>query len=347
MNPAAPAVLALTLLAGGALAGCAGSGAPARPSRGAAGPAPATGAPTGRTGGQAAAQAGKAAPSAGCGRQAAASTGRHSFGGRSYLLTLPQGGDRTPAPLIVDLHGLRSNGFQQALYGRLANAGPARGFVVAEPEGGPGRRGWRLPGMADGAADIAYVAALLDHLERTLCVDRRGEFAAGFSNGAGLSAALVCGLPGRLAGIAPVAGLNLARPCAGARPATIVAFHGTTDPIVPYGGGEPFGGDRRQVPDWMRPLSGSFALPPVAALAGRWARTFGCRATARDAPGPSVAHLARTGCRGGARVELYSVTGGGHTWPGSLPIGLGTTTGQIDATRLILDAFSRTRAVGR
>ncbi|MEU5877216.1 PHB depolymerase family esterase [Spirillospora sp. NPDC047279] len=284
-------------------------------------------------------------PSSGCeGHKAAsAATGQHSFGGRSYLLTLPGNhGGRTPVPLVVDLHGLRSTGFQQAVYGRMATVGSARGFAVVEPESAGDRTGWKLPGMTGGAADIAYVGALLDHLERTLCLDRRREFATGFSNGAGLSAALVCGLRGRLAAVAPVAGLNLARPCATARPTTIITFHGTADRVLPYRGGAPFGGDRRQIPGWMMPTNGVFVLPAVPTLAEGWARTFACAKTRRDVPARGIVRVSRTGCKAGVRVELYTVRSGGHTWPGGLPLGLGRTTDQMDATKLILDAFSRT-----
>ncbi|MFI0357900.1 alpha/beta hydrolase family esterase [Actinomadura sp. 9N407] len=279
--------------------------------------------------------------SKGCAKPAPA-TGRHTYGGRSYLLKRPDGDGRTPAPLIVDLHGLHSSAFQQAVYGRVANAGAARGFLVVEPDGAPGRKGWKLPGMAGGSADVSYIRGLLDHLESTLCVDRSREYATGFSNGAGLATALVCALPGRLAGVAAVAGLNLARPCADARPTTILAFHGTADRIIPYRGGEPFRGDRGRIPAWMRPSDGSFDLPSVAGLAGRWAKTFGCGTAVRDAAGSQVTHLSHPGCEGGARVDLYTVTGGGHTWPGSFAIGsIGATTGQIDATKIALDAFTR------
>ncbi|GAA1554420.1 PHB depolymerase family esterase [Actinomadura kijaniata] len=314
------------LAVGVALGGCS-SGTPDPPRR--ASPSPVSPSPV-------------ADASDGCGRRSPG-TGRHAFGGRPYALTLPPYDGRTPVPLVLDLHGLNSNAFQQALYGRMASAGPQRGFAVVQPEAARGRGGWKLPGMTGGDADVAYVGRLLDHLEGTLCVDRRRVFATGFSNGAGLSAALVCGLRGRLAAVAPVAGLNLARPCAGARPTTIVAFHGTGDPVVPYGGGEPFGGDRARIPAWMRPVDGVFALPPVPAVAGQWARTFGCGPGERSTVGGEVRRVRYAGCRDGVRVELHTVAGGGHSWPGSFSIGAGAATARVDATRLALDAFAGTR----
>jgi polyhydroxybutyrate depolymerase len=282
-------------------------------------------------------------PSEGCRRPAPPPSAQRTFDGRTYLLKRPNNDGRSPAPLILDLHGLRSTAFAQALYGRMADTGAARGFIVVEPGSDVARQGWKLPGMLDGSADIAAMSALLDHLENTLCVDESRVFATGLSNGAGLATALICGLDGRLAGVAPVAGFNLARPCAGARPTTIVAFHGTADRIVPYEGGEPFGGDRAQIPAWMRPYDGVFALPSVGDSTAAWARAFRCRRQDR-APvgrGGEVTRLGHSGCADGVRVDLYTVTGGGHTWPGAFPVGLGRTTAQIHATTIILDAFGR------
>jgi polyhydroxybutyrate depolymerase len=44
------------------------------------------------------------------------------------------------------------------------------------------------------------------------------------------------------------------------------------------------------------------------------------------------------GCDDGIDVELYSVEGGGHTWPGSA-IEIGPTTKTVDATKIALDFF--------
>jgi polyhydroxybutyrate depolymerase len=52
-----------------------------------------------------------------------------------------------------------------------------------------------------------------------------------------------------------------------------------------------------------------------------------------------------SGCHGGSAVVLYSVLGGGHTWPGSpitLSVGtFGATTHQIDATGAMLAFFAQ------
>jgi polyhydroxybutyrate depolymerase len=48
------------------------------------------------------------------------------------------------------------------------------------------------------------------------------------------------------------------------------------------------------------------------------------------------------GCKGGADVNLCTVTGGGHTWPGGEPVpALGHTTTDIVATDAMWDFFLR------
>jgi polyhydroxybutyrate depolymerase len=48
-----------------------------------------------------------------------------------------------------------------------------------------------------------------------------------------------------------------------------------------------------------------------------------------------------TGCTGGSAVVFYIIVGGGHTWPGAIPIPrLGLTTEQIKASDVIWKFFA-------
>jgi polyhydroxybutyrate depolymerase len=56
-----------------------------------------------------------------------------------------------------------------------------------------------------------------------------------------------------------------------------------------------------------------------------------------------VQHVAYPHCPANGTVELYRVVGGGHTWPGAIPVNpsrLGSTTESIDATTLMLRFFA-------
>jgi len=72
-----------------------------------------------------------------------------------------------------------------------------------------------------------------------------------------------------------------------------------------------------------------------------WAKVDGCSATFRDEKISSeVTRRLWTGCGRGKAPVFYIINGGGHTWPGSIPVArLGPTTTQIDASATIWDFF--------
>jgi polyhydroxybutyrate depolymerase len=82
---------------------------------------------------------------------------------------------------------------------------------------------------------------------------------------------------------------------------------------------------------------------------GFWATLAGCTGTpvTTDEPdrvpdGTRVGHTTFLGCREGRSVELYTIEGGGHTWPGGPEAGrrVGRVTREIDATELIWTFFA-------
>ncbi|MFG1969629.1 alpha/beta hydrolase family esterase [Nonomuraea fuscirosea] len=281
----------------------------------------------------------QAASTSGCQAATRLEPGTHRLGHagleRRFLLSVPDGDG--PHPVILDLHGLNSTASRQTAYSRLAEEGSRRGYIVATPQAADGRMGWTLP-HTGGPDDAAFLAALLDHLRRNLCVDPGREFAAGMSYGAAMSAALICALDGRLAAVAAVAGLNIVRPCERAVPTTIVAFHGTADRIVPYRGGHP-------LPDAtgdLRALADLVVLDPVQRAADGWAARLGCAGRTTRSLTRQVRLREWTSCPAGVTLRLYTVEGGGHTWPGGIELPwLGATARDLDATGLILDTFDR------
>ncbi|PZG03404.1 alpha/beta hydrolase family esterase [Nonomuraea aridisoli] len=209
--------------------------------------------------------------------------------------------------------------------------------MVATPQAADGRMGWTLP-RTGGPDDTAFLTALLEHLRRNLCVDERRQFAAGMSYGAAMAVSLVCAMDGRLSAVAAVAGLNIVRPCRQAAPTTIVAFHGTGDQVVPYQGGHPL----RSAPRDLRSLGRLVTLEPVESAAEGWAARLGCTGRATARPAADVRLRRWRSCPGGATLALYTVEGGGHTWPGSADVPrLGPVSRDLDATAVILDAFDR------
>lgn len=259
---------------------------------------------------------------------------------RQYRVAVPEDPTaKRPLPLILNFHGANSSAVGQAVYSQLEEKGPARGFVVVTPNAGdppvwddPATRPKRTFVEASDA-NLTFTSALIDNARATLCIDPRRIYATGFSNGAGMSAYLGCKLSGQLAAIAPVSGVNLAEPCPRGTPMSVIAFHGTGDASVAYGGGL---GAVAGLPDKD--------LPSVETAVQAWAGRAGCRTKpARQAIGTEVQRSAYRGCARGTSVVLYAVTNGGHTWPGSnidVPMN-GHTTQDINAADLILEFFSR------
>ena len=172
---------------------------------------------------------------------------------------------------------------------------------------------------------------LVAQIESAYCVDANRVFATGYSRGAWLSADVGCGLPGTFAALALVAGDERPAQC---RPIPVTAFHGTEDPNVPYQPGDVMTQGTK---------TGVTVIGTVASMA-EWAELDGCRADPTvEKLGADVEHRTYPGCAGDAQVELYTIVGGGHTWPGSeikVP-SFGATTNTIDATDLIVRFFLR------
>ena len=73
-----------------------------------------------------------------------------------------------------------------------------------------------------------------------------------------------------------------------------------------------------------------------------WAAYNGCGKQFTDTRlGSEVRRRTWKGCKAGGAATFYIIDGGGHTWPGSIPLpGLGPTTKQINASAVIWKFFS-------
>jgi polyhydroxybutyrate depolymerase len=193
--------------------------------------------------------------------------------------------------------------------------------VAAEALGGR----WELAGAG---ADADFLTALVDDLEQRYCVDRNRVHLIGMSLGAWKAAVTACASGGRFASAALVTVEVFPGTC---EPLPVIAFHGRADPTVPYETGDP-----------LAASSPNAALPGAEENIAQWANSGGCD------PEPELTEIGDDvelrrfeGCDLGIGVELYSIDGGGHTWPGA-DIDLGPaelTTDTIDATALALDWF--------
>jgi polyhydroxybutyrate depolymerase len=217
-------------------------------------------------------------------------------GTRTARVHLPAHGPRNNLPLVIALHGAYGNGAFMERYSGFSRLAERDGFAVVYPDA----RGnfWTLsPGK--GPDDVAFVKALLDRLEAGGCIDKTRVYAAGVSNGGGLTARLGCELSGRLAAVAAVAGGYGDLPeCRPDHRLSVLEIHGTADAVVPYHAA------RGDVLEWLQ----------------RWVARDGCRPTARrSAVVARVRRYTWSGCRMGSAVEHLAIAGGTHAWPGADP----------------------------
>ncbi len=265
-----------------------------------------------------------ASPSTGCAAATPAAPGTVSLtpaiGGRprTAIVHVPTGYSAPKAvPLVVNMHGSQSTAAEQeGLTGMDATA-DADTFIVVYPQADiPAGTGyeWNVPGqpLFGGAAvpagspdDVSFIEQLVGTLEQKYCIDQRRVFATGFSGGARMASQLGCDASTVFGAVAPVSGLRLPTPCPSTRPVPVVAFHGTADRVDPYtGNGQKY---------WTYSV-------PVAA--GKWAVHNGCPKSATNStPAAGVSLTTYAPCSAGSEVQLYSIVGEGHEWPGgpSLP----------------------------
>ena len=184
---------------------------------------------------------------------------------------------------------------------------------------------------------VGYLDALISFVLANYPINPRRVYLAGLSSGAFMSIRMACNSSERIAAIFAVAASirGAERPeCTATRAMPIGLINGTLDNVVPYDGFPAF------VPNTPPNLTGAIDT------AGFWGDRNGCTTmpvemlALPDASndGTTVSRRRYLGCAADRPVTLYTVTGGGHTWPGTpfaaYTIGLGPTSQDISATEL-------------
>lgn len=274
---------------------------------------------------------------------------------RQYIVHLPATyapSNNAPTPLIIAFHGQSQPAWSMEKISELSNPDFNKNSIIAYPEGmnvqSPGVQ-WLGDPLAPNSTvidDRIFVSELLDHLSSTLCIDEQRIYAAGLSNGGGLTGLLMCDseLNKRFAAFATVAGAFYpdgslteplfqadCRPGLGGRVMPYLNLHGDADGVVSYNGTNTPPPASIPVPEWVE----------------SWAERNGCGGSAISGAEGGTVEEWKWRCRGKQDAVVHrKIEGFGHGWPSKKNQGepfetlRGGPTGW-DATPLILEWFGK------
>jgi polyhydroxybutyrate depolymerase len=276
---------------------------------------------------------------------------------RTFHVRIPSLYDKAvKMPLVIALHGRGGNGESMVLVTRKGfdKLAERDGFIVAYPDGielnwNDGRMDEESNDRAhrENIDDVGFISALIDYMIKEYNTDPNRVYVTGISNGAIMSYRLACELAYKITAIAPVDGnipLQLSHECSPSGPVSVLAINNVNDPLVPFEGGEIYGHFHRVKLGKVLSVNESI---------GFWVNQNKCSTVPivteepdRDPKdGTRVTRKKYISDNNGTEVILYSVDGGGHTWPGGvqyLPAWvIGKTSRDIDANEVIWDFFKK------
>jgi len=252
-----------------------------------------------------------------------------SLDGSERTYFLHPGSASTKAGLVLLLHGAGGYGGGIERRTRFDAVAERAGVVVAYPDAMAAV--WHDGWWSSSGDDVRFLTALADLLVAEFSIDPARVYAAGFSNGACMAHRLACESD-RFAAVAAVSGnmpSDMANRCSNGKAVSVIDLHGTDDATVPYD-------------------------VQLTRTIGHWVTHDECAEPGETVQlpdtdpddGTRVRVESHARCRAGAEVALYTVEGGGHTWPGEdlqwfrlrRP---GNISRDIDASQIVLDFLLR------
>lgn len=258
---------------------------------------------------------------------------------RKWVLRLPKDYSETScADVIFSFHGSGSSASAQSRYADFTKIADRQGVILVMPDANKVYLDQKHPlasywdhaweaNLRRRDDDIDFVLELVDHVKREYCA--KAFFATGMSSGGDMVSALACLTDTPFKSFAPVTYRYYdAKECSKAGPRPTLSFQGDRDYIVPISGSDA---------PWFD--------PPMAQVMQSWAEHNGCDGEPfEERVSNEVRRIFWDNCN--AATQWYLIEGGGHTWPGGLPMKkLGYTTIDISASDLIWDFFSQSSTI--
>jgi polyhydroxybutyrate depolymerase len=260
-----------------------------------------------------------------------------------YIPSLTNADDELP--VVISLHGRLGTGKGMMDFADFRPLAEKEKFIIVCPDGID--KSWNdgrpTPAQKKEINDIKFIDQLISYIINTYHGDAAMVYVTGMSNGGFMASRIACELSSKVAAVAIVAASmdkNMGyRP---QRSIPMMYIQGTKDPLVPFDGGT------------MKGAGGEiYSHNDVLKL---WADADLCDGkpvithlpdAARD--GTAITKEEYTNPANGKKVIGYTITNGGHTWPGGtqyLPIFLvGTVSHNMDACQVIWDFFKGVRLV--
>jgi polyhydroxybutyrate depolymerase len=252
---------------------------------------------------------------------------------RTAVVHIPPGYDGTkPVALVFNNHGNMHYASMQAKMSHLNEFADKRNVVTVAPQGTGGlATGWNVGKspmgyVYDKVDDVGFFKAMLDELDKTICLDKRQVYCTGFSLGGSMCYRLSCDEADKFAAIASVSGPDGTVTCKPSRPVPLLHIHGTADSFAGY-----------------KPDKNGGIYKGAEFYVSNHAKRSGCsNKTKVTFTKGKVTCKTYEGCKDNVEVTLCTVEGGGHTWPGGDGWLLGGTVNKdIKASEMILDFFAK------
>ena len=223
-------------------------------------------------------------------------------------------------PLVLVCHGYTGTAEDIMNYSRFNALAEEFGFAVCYPQGIEDSFGNSFFNvgydfqMGETVDDVAFVVNLIDTLQSTYSLSGQDVFCTGMSNGGDFSYMLACQASETFRAVAPISGMMLQGiedTCNPVNEVSILEIHGSDDDVT-YMAGDPTN------------IDGWGAYPSIPNTITFWKDRFGLTTlTSASLPdinafdGSTVASEKYTESGSCSQVWLYTVTGGGHDWPGA------------------------------
>ena len=247
-----------------------------------------------------------------------------AFGGRqrSYDVFVPSATKgASDVPLVIALHGTGQTSEQFRHVAKLSLLAESEGFIAAYPEAvelnwNDGREVAGIPAYDQNVDDVGFLNAMVAALDGEFGVDLSRVYLLGFSNGAMMALRMAIESPETAAAVGCVAAslpVQLAALPAPVSPTPLLIINSIDDPVLPFEGGTVtfMGftlGELISVDDTVEYwVDVNNANPEPLATALPNAATYDNCTVQQNFHAPET---------GGVDVLAYTISGGGHSWPG-------------------------------